>query len=73
MSLPILHPYPSLFTPPSSVPAEQRQLLFVSYILCPRLGVRLRLFNDAGGRDTAVCVSIAAEMEGVDNVRPCAY
>lgn len=37
VSLPILHPYPSSSTPPFSAPAEQRQLLFVSYMLCWRL------------------------------------
>ena len=37
--VPILHPHPSSLTPPSPAPAEQRQLLFVGYMLCLRLGV----------------------------------
>ena len=78
-SLPILHPYPSTFTPPSPAPAEQRQLLFVSYMLCLRLGVRMCLFTDRGTAES-VCLFVylwAAEMGGgnnpEDNVRPCAY
>lgn len=53
VSPPILHPHPSLFPPPSPVPAEQRQLLFVSYMLCLRLGVRTCLLTDAGGGDSS--------------------
>lgn len=56
VSSPILHPDPLLSTPPSPAPAEQRQLLFVGYTLCPILGVRICLFTDAGGRDAAACV-----------------